>query len=302
MEKTLLAVVGPTAIGKTSWSLQLAKHYNTEILSTDSRQFYREMTIGTAAPTASELNSVPHHFIHHLSIFEPWSVGDFEREALGLLAKLFKKHNMVLAVGGSGLYLKALTEGLDDFPETKPGTREKLNKTYETEGIEALQQELLKYDPQYYNIVDTKNPHRLIRALEVYYSSGKPYSSYLNQEKKQRPFRTIYLGLNAERTQLYKRIEKRVDQMMERGLLSEVEKLYEHRNLSSLQTVGYQELFEYLDGNWDLQKAVEEIKKNTRRYAKRQMTWFRKNKEIIWIDYDEDLELVLKKIDGLLNN
>ena len=300
MKKTLIAVVGPTAIGKTSWSIQLAKHYNSEIISTDSRQFYREMYIGTAVPTENELNSVPHHFVQHLSIFQPWSVGDFEREALKLLDTLFANNDMILATGGSGLYLKALCEGLDAFPVIQSGIRESLNKRYEEGGIELLQKELQQGDPEYYQLVDLQNPHRLIRALEVLYSSGKPFSSFLQQPKKERSFRTIYIGLKAERAELYKRIELRVDQMIEKGLVSEADRLLDYRDLSALQTVGYQELFQYLDGKWDLPTAIEEIKKNTRRYAKRQMTWFRKIKDIVWIEFDEDLGRVLKKIDGLL--
>ena len=300
MEKTLLAVVGPTAIGKTSWSIQLAKYYNTEILSTDSRQFYREMNIGTAVPSTEELESVPHHFIQHLSIFQPWSVGDFEREAIRLLDKLFIGKDLVIATGGSGLYLKALTEGLDHFPPIQPGIRDQLNELFEEGGIEALQKALKKVDPDYHVMVDLQNPHRLIRALEVFQSSGKPFSSYLDRPKKQRPFRVIYLGLKAERPELYQRIEDRVDQMMETGLLSEAESLYEHRELSALQTVGYQELFDYIDGLWDLPKAIEEIKKNTRRYAKRQMTWFRKNADIKWIDFNDEKENVFKFVDNLI--
>ena len=300
MKKTLLAIVGPTAIGKTSWSIQLAKYYKTEILSTDSRQFYKEMKIGTAVPSAEELKSIPHHFIQHLSIFKPWSVGDFERAALNLLDKLFTKKDLVIATGGSGLYLKALAEGLDHFPPIQPGIRDKLNKQFEESGIEALQKSLKQADPGYYKVVDIHNPHRLIRALEVFYSSGIPYSSYLDQPKKQRPFRIIYLGLKAERPTLYERIENRVDKMMEDGLLSESQNLYEHRELSALQTVGYQELFKYNDGRWDLQTAIDEIKKNTRRYAKRQLTWFKKNTDIVWIDFDSDKEDVIKIIDDLL--
>ena len=300
MEKTLLAVVGPTAIGKTSWSLQLAKHYNTEILSADSRQFYREMNIGTAVPSEHELNTVPHHFIQHLSIFQPWTVGDFEREATDLLDKLFIRNDLIIAVGGSGLYLKGLTEGLDEFPETDPGERERLNHLYKKNGIEFLQDELQQADPEYYTMVDLQNPHRIIRALEVFYSSGKPFSSYLNQPRKKRSFRTIYLGIMADRAQLYDRIEKRVDQMVESGLISEAEKLYAHRDLSALQTVGYQEVFDYMEGKWDLQQAIDEIKKHTRRYAKRQLTWFRRNQDINWINFDEDFNSVVKMINGKL--
>ena len=300
MEKTLLAVVGPTAIGKTSWSVQLANHYNTEILSADSRQFYQEMRVGTAVPSEEELNSIPHHFIQHISIFQPWSVGDFEREAVALLDELFKSNDLAIAVGGSGLYLKALTEGLDEFPETDPTERERLNELYQNGGIKVLQTQLQEADPEYYTMVDLQNPHRLIRALEVFYSSGKPFSSFLNQPKKERSFRTIYLGIKAERPILYQRIENRVDQMLESGLLAEAEKLYEYRDLSALQTVGYQELFDYLQGKWDLTQAIDEIKKNTRRYAKRQMTWFRKNYDINWINFDDDFKSVVKMIDSKL--
>ncbi len=295
-------VVGPTAIGKTAWSIKLAKHFKTEIISADSRQFYKEMQIGTAVPGADELSEVPHHFVQHLSISEPWSAGDFERAAEKLLKKLFSTHDVVVAVGGSGLYTRAVAEGLDHFPDAKPGIREKLNKQLEQEGIQSLQRDLKNADPSYFELVDTQNPHRLMRALEVYHSTGLPFSSFLNKAKSSKDFRTIFLGITASRSLVYKRIEERVDQMMKDGLLEEAEKLYPYREMSALQTVGYQELFAYMDGKWDLRKAVEEIKKNTRRYAKRQFTWFGKNEHVLWVQYDEDQKQVISKIKKILLN
>ena len=300
MDKTLIAVVGPTAIGKTSWAIRLAKHYNTEIVSADSRQFYKEMKIGTAVPSNFELAEVPHHFIQHRSIAEPWSVGDYERAAIGLLKKLFKKKNVVVAVGGSGLYLQALARGLDEFPDVDRSIRENLINKFEEMGLPYLQNQLKEADPDYYELVDLDNPRRLIRALEVFLASGKPYSSYLAKPKANRSFNTIYLGLSAERPVVYQRIEQRVDLMMEAGLLIEAEDLIGYRNLTALQTVGYQELFKYFDGQWDLETAVKEIKKNTRRFAKRQLTWLRKNKSIIWVNHKEPLMAAVNKIEVLI--
>ncbi len=282
----LICVVGATAIGKTALSIKLAKVFNTEILSADSRQFYKEMKIGTAVPTDEELEAVPHHFIRHKSITEAYSVGDFETEALQLLNTLFKKHRIVILVGGSGLYVDAVVNGLDYFPPVSQEIREELNREYNKKGIAFLQRQLKNIDPNYYLQVDTENPHRLIRAIEVYRASGKPYSTFLNKEKKVRSFNTLYIGLQAERPILYARINKRVDSMMEQGLLQEVKALVPYKQYNALQTVGYKELFNYLDGNYTLEEAVSEIKKNTRRFAKRQGTWFRKNQEIQWFDYE----------------
>lgn len=302
MKKTLIAVVGPTAIGKTSWAIKLAKYYNTEVVSADSRQFYREMSIGTAVPDSEELKEVVHHFIQHISIHEPWSVGHFEREGIALLHNLFKNRDIVIAVGGSGLYLKALIEGLDHFPETEPTVRERLNEQLRQEGLTSVQERLKSVDPEYYEVVDLQNPHRIIRALEVYESSGKAYSAYLGQPREERHFSTIWLGLTAARSEVYQRIEDRVDKMMDNGLLEEAEKLVAYKELSALQTVGYQELFNYLEGNWSLEFAVSEIKKNSRRFAKRQMTWFRKNEDIIWVDYNQEFTDVVETLDKAMHD
>ena len=281
----LIVVVGPTAIGKTSLSLALATHFKTEILSADSRQFFKEMSIGTAAPSEAELATAPHHFIHHISIEDDYSVGDFEKEALSKLDTLFKSHENVIMVGGSGLYVDALTKGLDEFPKVDEGIREKLNEELEKNGIESLQQQLKKLDPDYYSEVDIQNPHRLIRALEICTGTGKPYSSFRKNKTTPRPFNTIFIGLDADRKIVYDRINQRVDMMVENGLIEEAKKLYEKRSLNALNTVGYKELFKYFEGEWSLEKAIEEIKKNTRRFAKRQFTWFRKNDQINWFDH-----------------
>ncbi len=300
MKKTLIAVVGPTAIGKTSWAIQLARHFNTEIISTDSRQFYKEMTIGTAVPSEEELAEAPHHFIQHISISEPWTVGDFERAALKLLQDLFLQHKVVIAAGGSGLYLRTLAEGLDEFPKVPPAIRQSLNAEFKLKGLTYLQELLQNADPKYYQEVDLQNPHRLIRALEVFKASGQPYSAYLGKNLIKRPFNVLYLGIGAEREEVYHRIDKRVDRMMEAGLLNEARELFKFKGLKALETVGYQEIFQFLEGKWDLERAVSEIKKNTRRYAKRQLTWLRKNDAIIWIDHQESIGKVIDKIENEL--
>lgn len=296
LDKVLISVIGPTALGKTKLAINLAQHFNTEIISADSRQFYKEMSIGTAVPSKEELQAVPHHFIQHKSIFESYSVGDFERDGLALLDKLFREKDTVIMVGGSGLFIDAITKGLDDFPEVSPNVREALNKKLEINGIEALQEQLRQLDPQHYDNIDLNNPHRLIRALEICIGTEKPYSSFLTKKKKLRPFKTATVGLIAPREIVYQRINNRVDKMMEQGLLEEARSLYEHKELNALQTVGYKELFSYLDGERNLDLAVSEIKKNTRRFAKRQMTWFKKNEETIWVDYQLGLNEVLHSL------
>lgn len=283
--KYLIVVVGPTAIGKTSLSLSLARSFSTEIISADSRQFFKEMSIGTAAPTKAELSEAKHHFIHHRSIKEDYSVGDFEREALEKLDDLFQDHHEVIMVGGSGLYVDAVTKGLDHFPKVDPHIREDLNRQLKEEGIGSLQGQLQKLDPEYYSEADIQNPHRLIRALEICIGTGKPYSSFRKNTPTNRFFQTLYVGLSADRQTVYDRINRRVDLMMVEGLLEEAKRLYEQRDLNALNTVGYKEIFRYLEGEWSLEKAVEEIKKNTRRFAKRQYTWFKKNEEIHWFDH-----------------
>lgn len=299
-QKVLLAVVGPTAIGKTSLGILLAKHFRTDIVSADSRQFFKEMEIGTAVPSPSELSEATHHFIQHKSIFGPYSVGDFEREALELLEKLFQTHDIVVMVGGSGLYVDAVVNGLDEFPEVDPEIRTSLDEKLQQEGLESLQNELELRDPEYYKTVDLGNPHRLIRALEVCIASNKPYSSFLGHNRPERPFKTLYIGLEAPRNIIYERINARVDLMMEAGLLEEAQKLHPHRTLNALQTVGYKELFEYIDGLCSLEFAVSEIKKNTRRFAKRQLTWLRKNEDIFWVEHHIEPKKMLEQITNRL--
>lgn len=301
MTKTLISIVGPTAIGKTSLSIKLANYFNTEIISADSRQFFKEMQIGTAAPTLSELAAAKHHFIHHKSIEDNYSVGAFEKDAIELLNNLFKSHNTVIMVGGSGLYVDAVTQGLDRFPEINSSIRENLNSQMETEGLDALQSKLKILDIESFNNLAIDNPQRVIRALEVCIGSGKPYSSFLNKQKEERPFKTISIGLNASRDIIYNRINQRVDLMMQEGLLDEVKRLQDKKNLNALNTVGYKELFKYLEGESSLDFAVSEIKKNTRRFAKRQLTWFRKKEDIIWFDYTTPIKTVIETINENLN-
>ena len=298
----LINIVGPTAIGKTSLAIQLANKFNTEIISADSRQFYKEMSIGTAVPSAEELQAAKHHFIQHISIKDNYNVGDFESEAIKKLDELFKNNKIVIMVGGSGLYTKSVLEGLDYFPEVSLEIRQELNLTLGKEGLDSLQQQLHKLDPDYYKIVDLENPHRVIRALEVCISSGKPYSSYLNQPKKKRNFTAISIGLSAEREIIYDRINRRVDLMIAEGLLDEAKALFPKRELNALNTVGYKELFSYLEGKDSLETAVSEIKKNTRRFAKRQLTWFRKDQEINWFDYKTPVEEIQQFLDSKIKN
>ncbi|WP_342156214.1 tRNA (adenosine(37)-N6)-dimethylallyltransferase MiaA [Joostella sp. CR20] len=294
--KYLITVVGPTAIGKTALAINLAQHFSTEIISSDSRQFFKETCIGTAVPEPEELEAVKHHFIQHKSIFEAYSVGDFEKEALTLLDELFKTHDVVIMAGGSGLYNNAVIEGLDDFPTVDASVREELNQQLEQQGIEGLQEKLKSLDPQHYQHIDIQNPHRIIRALEICIGTGKPYSSFLNKKKNKRPFQTIKVGLTADREIIYNRIDMRVDIMMKNGLLEEAKSVYPHKSLNALQTVGYRELFEYFDGNFSLDFAVSEIKKNTRRFAKRQLTWLRKDESILWFDYQAKFEDILSEV------
>ena len=291
--KTLLTIVGPTAIGKTRMAIALATHFGTEILSCDSRQFFKELRIGTAVPSAEELMAAPHHFIQHKSIFEAYSVGDFERDAIALLDKLFKKHDVVVMVGGSGLYANAIIDGLDDFPEVDEVIRQELNEDYVQKGIGYLQELLKTLDEVQYNQMDVQNPQRLIRALEVCRASGKPYSSFLQRKEKQRDFTSVQIGLTADRTEVYERINKRVDMMLEEGLLIEAQDMMPYKHLNALQTVGYKELFSFFEGECSFEAAIEAIKMNTRRFAKRQFTWFQKDKRIKWFDYRSSLEEVV---------
>lgn len=275
----LLYVAGPTASGKTDLAIALAQHFNTEIVSCDSRQFYQEMSIGTAVPSEAELAQVPHHFIQHRSIKANYSVGDFRREALEKLKDLFQEQQTVIMVGGSGLYADAVMQGLDEFPETDPAIRPQLTAIYQQEGIEILQDLLREHDLKHYHVVDRNNPHRLIRALEICLSSGKPYSSFLGKKTAPDFFNSQTLVIDWEREALYDRINQRVDRMVEQGLKAEAKGLYAQKTLNALQTVGYREWFAHFDGKWDEVTAIEEIKKNSRRYAKRQSTWFRRYPE-----------------------
>ena len=290
--KTLVVVVGPTAVGKTATAISLAQHFSTEIISADSRQFYREMNIGTAKPSAEELAAAPHHFIDSHSIEEAYSAGDFERDVLDLLKQLFQKHDTVIMVGGSGLFVRAVCEGLDNFPKAPQGVRDRLNQDLTQQGIEPLQQRLLQVDPAYYASIDSSNPQRVVRALEVYEATGNPISYYQKNNTVKRPFNIITIGLNTGREKLYERINIRVDHMMAMGLLEEVKSLRTHRDKPALLTVGYAELFDYLDGNISVREAVDKIKQNSRRYAKRQITWFKKYGNTKWFEPNEIEEIV----------
>lgn len=300
--KTLISIVGPTAIGKTALSIALAQHFNTEIISADSRQFYKELSIGTAVPSEEELKAVPHHFIQHISINDSYSVGAFEKEALAKLDMLFKVSDNTIMVGGSGLYTNAVVNGLDKFPEVDAAMREELNQRLITEGIEALQNQLLQLDKKSYNTIDINNPQRLIRALEVSIVTGKAYSTFLDKPKPKRQFRPITIGLNAERSEIYARINARVEIMIANGLVDEAKSLYQFKHLNALNTVGYKELFKYFDGYWTLDTAISEIKKNTRRFAKRQLTWYRKDASIKWFNYKDDKQLIVKLIEKQLTS
>lgn len=299
----LICVVGPTAIGKTSLAIALAKAFSTEIISADSRQFYKEMSIGTAVPSEAELKAAPHHFIQTKSIFDDYSVGDFERDAIDLISQKFNrtdenfvKLSTLIMVGGSGLYVDAVVKGLDKFPAVPAEIRENLNLELDEFGIEHLQEKLKKADPIYYSKVDIQNPHRLIRALEIYDATGIPYASFLNKETADRDFETLFIGLSAERETIYARINERVDQMVEAGLIEEARNLYIHREKNALQTVGYRELFAHFDGTITKEEAISEIKKNTRRFAKRQGTWFKKNEHIHWFDYQTSASEIITLI------
>ncbi|MBD0832693.1 tRNA (adenosine(37)-N6)-dimethylallyltransferase MiaA [Aestuariibaculum sediminum] len=300
MNKFLISIIGPTAIGKTALSIKLANHFNTEIISADSRQFFKEMQIGTAAPSKKELSAAKHHFIHHKSVEDNYSVGTFEKDALTRLNKLYNSHNIVVMVGGSGLYVDAVTKGLDDFPDVDPEIRTTLNKDLETKGLAHLQQELQNLDPEAFKAIAIDNPHRVIRALEICKGTGKPYSSFLNKAKNIRPFKTITIGLTADREIIYNRINKRVDIMMDTGLLDEVKQLLPFKDLNALNTVGYKEIFKYLNGEWELEFAVSEIKKNSRRFAKRQLTWFKKTENANWFDYQTPVKDIIKVCEEIM--
>lgn len=301
MTKYLIVIAGPTAIGKTDLSISIAKKYEADILSCDSRQFYKEMKIGTAVPEQKDLREVKHHFIQNLSIEQDYSVGKFEIDALQKIEELHKKQDVIVMVGGSGLYIDAVCRGLDHFPDVDKELRDELNLRHEKEGIEPLKAQLIQLDPAYHKEVDQANPHRIIRALEICISTGKTFSSFRKQQKKDRNFKTIKLVLSRDRELLYERINTRVDKMMSDGLLEEAQNVYKFKEKNALQTVGYKELFAYFDGEWDLETAISEIKKNTRRYAKRQMTWFRRDPETLFFKPEEE-NSILRYLDNQITN
>lgn len=291
-KKYLIVVVGPTAIGKTALSIAIATHFNTEIFSADSRQFFKEMNIGTAKPTVEELTSVPHHFINSHSITEPINVGTYEKIAVGAIHKAFEHQKVLVLTGGSGLYVDAVCKGFDELPEANYAIRDKLDTIYRNQGIEGLQQLLLEKDPEHFKLADKFNPQRLMRALEVCFITNSTYTSYRKGQEKVRAFTCIKIGLTTERNTLYNQINKRVDQMMAQGLVAEVQQLLPYKQLNALQTVGYKELFDYFDNKTDLITAVESIKQNTRRFAKRQLTWFRKDLAINWFEPSQLKEII----------
>ena len=308
MAKFLITIVGPTAIGKTALSIALAQHFKCEILSCDSRQFFKEMTIGTAVPSLEELASAKHHFIQNKSIFDNYTVGDFEKEAIAKLDELFLSNDYVILVGGSGLYVDAILKGFDDFPEIDTEVRSTINSNYEKLGIEYLQDKLKELDTDYFqklaieNPQTLQNPQRMMRFVEVCIGTGKPYSSFINQKRNSRTFIPILIGLEAERALIYERINQRVGIMMNEGLLAEAKVLFQNKELNALQTVGYRELFSFFDGEFTLDFAIEEIKKNTRRFSKRQLTWFKRNETTKWFDYLEKKESIIYYIHGIANS
>ena len=299
----LITIIGPTAIGKTALSISLAQHFGCDIISCDSRQFFKEMKIGTAVPSDEELSAAKHHFIQNKSIFESYSVGDFEQEALAKLDELFQKNNIQIMVGGSGLYVDAVLKGFDDFPDIDDSVRTEINAKYDKLGIEYLQEQLERLDSEYYQKLQTENPQtlqnpqRMKRFVEVCVGSKKPYSSFIGKRKNERNFTPITIGLEADREIMYKRINQRVDIMMEEGLLEEAKSLHPNKHLNALHTVGYRELFDYFDGKTTLDFAIEQIKMNTRRFAKRQITWFKRTENVSWFDYLTDRKEIIKNIE-----
>lgn len=291
--KYLIVMVGPTAVGKTDLSVKLAKHLNTVIISADSRQIFKELNIGTAKPTSEEMQGVPHYFVDSHSITQEYSAGEFEKDVLLLLNSLFREHQLVILTGGSGLYVRAVLEGMDEMPEVPVFIRDSLIKQHQEEGLLPLLQQLQERDPDYYLQVDKSNPQRVIRALEVSIATNQPYSAYRTTNQTTRPFNIIKIGLNRDRTELYSRIDTRMDLMLKAGLLNEVKDLYSYKTHNALQTVGYQELFNYLDGEYDYEEAVRLLKRNSRRYAKRQLTWFNKNNDYTWFHPDQWEEILI---------
>lgn len=288
----LIVLVGPTGVGKTELSLNIAEAYNSPIISADSRQLYADLKIGTAAPTAEQMKRVKHYFVGTLQLTDYYSAAQYEMEVIKVLDSLFQEKNTILLTGGSMMYVDAVCKGIDDIPTVDNDTREMMMEKYEKQGLEQLCNELKLLDPEYYSIVDLKNPKRVIHALEICYMTGKTYTSFRTGNKKERPFNIIKIGLSREREELYERINKRVDIMIEEGLIDEVKSVYEHKNLNSLNTVGYKEIIKYLDGEWDLQFAIEKIKQNSRIYSRKQMTWFKRDEEIKWFHPDNVKEIM----------
>ena len=302
----LITIIGPTAIGKTSLSIALAQHFGCDIISCDSRQFFKEMTLGTAVPSRKELATAPHHFIQNKSIFESYSVGDFEQEALAKLDELFQKNNIQIMVGGSGLYVDAVVKGFDDFPEINASVRTQINAKFADVGIKYLQEQLQQLDPEHYSKIASENPQtlqnpqRMKRFVEVCIGTGKPYSSFIGKRKNTRNFTPIIIGLEAERAVLYERINERVDFMLKDGLLQEAQELFPNKELNALQTVGYRELFDYFEGKNSLEIAIEQIKMNTRRFAKRQMTWFKRTENVNWFDFTTKKTVIIKSLELMI--
>lgn len=300
MKNTLIVLIGPTGVGKTELSLSIAEHFKTCIVSADSRQLYADLKIGTAAPTPDQLARVPHHFVGTLRLTDYYSAAQYEAEVMVKLEELFQQNDVVVLTGGSMMYVDAICKGIDDIPTVDKETRELMIQRYEEEGLEKLCSELKLLDPEYYQIVDLKNPKRVIHALEICYMTGKTYTSFRTREIKKRPFRIIKIGLTREREELYNRINRRVDEMMEKGLLEEARSVAEYKHLNSLNTVGYKEIFKYIDGKWPLDFAIEKIKQNSRIYSRKQMTWFKRDTEISWF-HPEKKEEIMNHIKNLLS-
>ena len=290
--KTLIVITGPTAVGKTALCLDIAQHFGIPIINADSRQIYKELKIGTASPTSEQLQLVPHYFVGSLSLTDYYSASLFEQQVLEILSRQFREHDFALMAGGSMMYIDAVCDGIDDIPTVDDQTRETLKRRLAQEGLEALVEQLKELDPEYYAIVDRQNPRRVVHGLEICLMTGRTYTSFRKREKKERPFRIVKIGLNRPREELYDRINQRVDQMMQQGLLEEAKALYPMRQMNALNTVGYKELFDYLDGRWPLEEAVERIKGNTRRYARKQLTWYKKDPQIRWFHPDEKEQII----------
>ena len=302
MNRHLITIIGPTAIGKTNLAIKIADYFKTEIVSADSRQFYKEMNIGTAKPSNSELNSIKHHLINNKSINDNYNISDYEKDALKSIKSIFNKNDAAILVGGSGLYINTVLYGLDEIPVISDEIRSSLYLDLELKGIKKLQKELKLLDPASYSDIDINNPRRLIRALEVSISTGKSYSSFLKKKKKKRDFNIIVLGINQERSELYNKINTRVDNMIESGLINEVKELYNLKGLNALNTIGYREVFNYIEDKYSLDECISEIKKNTRRYAKRQLTWFKSIDNVEWITPDYNFEKITAYINTLIRN